>query len=381
MGRLNTLLFGLAAGAGLMFFNDPQLGERRRTIARDRINSVRRQSDEAIDRGVRDLKNRARGLQAEMVGRFSGEETHDWVLRERMMSHLGTVARRPGAISIDVREGKAFLTGDILQEEAESVVAALRKVRGVRDIENNLRVHAEAGEIQALRGAENALTGGSEMWSPSSRLLAVSGGSLLWLYGSLRGGIPGFLMKWGGFGLAARGLFNKNLKNLAGMGDGDQGVVDIRKTVTIQAPVEEVYGMWENFENFPRFMSHVKSITNQGGGRSHWVVKGPAGVEVEFDAVMTENVPNELIAWETVADSQVKHRGRVRFTRQNDRTRAQVWMTYVPPAGALGHAVATLFGTDPKTAMDEDLVRLKSLLETGKTTTEGQTVRKEELNG
>ncbi|HEY5572413.1 MAG TPA: hypothetical protein VIK64_05285, partial [Anaerolineales bacterium] len=60
-------------------------------------------------------------------------------------------------------------------------------------------------------------------------------------------------------------------------------------------------------------------------------------------------------------------------------TRVTVRMSYTPPAGAVGHAVASLFGVDPKKAMDDDLVRMKSLIEEGKTTAEGKQVKKEEV--
>jgi uncharacterized membrane protein len=60
-------------------------------------------------------------------------------------------------------------------------------------------------------------------------------------------------------------------------------------------------------------------------------------------------------------------------------TRIQIRLSYNPPAGALGHGVAALLGSDPKRAMDEDLVRFKSLLEDGRTRAHGQTVRRDAL--
>jgi uncharacterized membrane protein len=76
----------------------------------------------------------------------------------------------------------------------------------------------------------------------------------------------------------------------------------------------------------------------------------------------------------------VENSGRVRL-RPDERggTLIEIRMSYNPPAGAIGHSVASLFGVDPRTAMDEDMVRLKSLLEEGKASAgEGQ-VRLEEL--
>jgi uncharacterized membrane protein len=145
------------------------------------------------------------------------------------------------------------------------------------------------------------------------------------------------------------------------------------------APVEAVYAFWSRYENFPRFMSHVREVTLGADGRAHWVVAGPGGIPVEFDTEETRHEPNEAIAWRTVPNSQVAHAGLVRFTTHADgSTGVDVRMAYNPISGALGHLVASLFGADPRRAMDDDLARFKSLLEEGKTVVDGQTVRRDE---
>jgi hypothetical protein len=75
--------------------------------------------------------------------------------------------------------------------------------------------------------------------------------------------------------------------------------------------------------------------------------------------------PNRVIAWESLPGSEVYNAGRVRFESVDGGTRVDVFMTYNPPGGVAGHAIAALFGVDPKSAMDDDLLRLKSLLEQG----------------
>jgi uncharacterized membrane protein len=103
-------------------------------------------------------------------------------------------------------------------------------------------------------------------------------------------------------------------------------------------------------------------------------------VSVEWDAVITEWVPNETIAWESVEGSTVETGGRVRFRATPEgSTEINVRMYYKPPAGRLGHTVASLLGTDPKRAMDADMVRLKSLLEEGKTRAKEERVHLEEV--
>jgi uncharacterized membrane protein len=112
-------------------------------------------------------------------------------------------------------------------------------------------------------------------------------------------------------------------------------------------------------------MSKVRDV-HVAGNRSHWVVRGPAGIAVEWTSEVVRIEPNALIAWRSTPDSEVKHEGEVRFEPENGGTRVTVRMRYVPPAGALGHAVASLFGADPKSEMDEDLMRMKTLIETGR---------------
>jgi uncharacterized membrane protein len=138
--------------------------------------------------------------------------------------------------------------------------------------------------------------------------------------------------------------------------------------------VDEIYRFWRNFENFSLFMNHVKEISVRDDVSS-WKVAGPAGTTVEFQSRITQDIPNDVIAWETLPDSQVHSSGFVRFDENRDgSTRVTVQMTYVPPAGAVGHAFAQLFGVDPRQAMNEDLIRLKTLLEEGRTSSEGKTV-------
>jgi len=143
--------------------------------------------------------------------------------------------------------------------------------------------------------------------------------------------------------------------------------IDLQKTVHINAPVETVFSFWSNFENFPRFMRNVREVRPTAvPEQSHWTVAGPGKVPIEFDAVITQLIPNQVIAWKTVEGATVAHAGIVQFEPEGiDRTRLQIRFSYNPPGGAIGHALATLLGENPKTKMDEDLARMKTLIETG----------------
>jgi uncharacterized membrane protein len=111
----------------------------------------------------------------------------------------------------------------------------------------------------------------------------------------------------------------------------------------------------------------VKEVCDCGDGTSHWTVDGPAGTTVEWNAYLTDWEPNRLIAWRSFPGATVANEGKVRFQENPDGgTRVDVHLCYTPPAGALGQTVARLFGTDAKTEMDDDLLRMKTLIEQGR---------------
>jgi uncharacterized membrane protein len=144
----------------------------------------------------------------------------------------------------------------------------------------------------------------------------------------------------------------------------------VQKVINVDAPVAEVFRFWTDYQNFPRFMPHVRDVRQIADGRSQWTVAGPAGVPVHWTAEVTRMISGTLIEWRATGNSQVRHNGSVRFDPypggRAGRTRVSVRLSYVPPAGAFGHAVAALFGADPKSEMDADLLRMKTMIETGR---------------
>jgi uncharacterized membrane protein len=204
-----------------------------------------------------------------------------------------------------------------------------------------------------------------ESWSPATRLLAGGIGGLLLADGLRRsawlGGAEGIL----GALLLGRSVTNSPVKSLVGRG-GRRGI-DLQKTVTLPAPVGEVFDFFSSVSNYPRFMRNIREVQDLGAGRSHWVARGPAGIDVAWDAEIVRLAPGRILAWRSVEGSQIAQNGLIHFEdRGAAGTRVSIQMSYEPPAGALGHAVASLFGADPKKEMEEDLVRVKSFFETGK---------------
>ena len=134
--------------------------------------------------------------------------------------------------------------------------------------------------------------------------------------------------------------------------------------ITIARPPAEVHAFWRNLENLPRFMRHLKSVTNIDGIHSHWVADCMAGQTVEWDAEIVNDQPPTLIGWRSLPGSMVDTAGSVHFKPSGDNsTDVHVELQYLPPAGKLGAAFAKLMGTDPANHVKEDLKRLKRELE------------------
>jgi uncharacterized membrane protein len=145
---------------------------------------------------------------------------------------------------------------------------------------------------------------------------------------------------------------------------GGQGI-KVEQSVTINRPVVEVYRFWRNFENLPRFMDHLESVTVIDETRSHWVAKGPAGTRIEWDAVIHNELDDELIAWRSLPGSEVNNAGSVHFTPTAHGTEVRVVLSYEPPAGRVGAFVARLLGEEPSKQVEDDLRRFKQVMDSG----------------
>jgi uncharacterized membrane protein len=143
--------------------------------------------------------------------------------------------------------------------------------------------------------------------------------------------------------------------------------VRVEQVVTINRSIDEVYRFWRDFENFPHFMRHVKSVEVLDDRRSRWTAKAPAGMSVHWDAEIVQDQESEWLAWRSLPGSQVEHSGSVRFAPAPGArgTEVRVQMEYMPPAGRFGRVIAMMFGEEPEQQIREDLRRFKQLMETG----------------
>ena len=146
------LLSAAGVGAGLMYLFDPDRGKRRRALMANKITHAGKVAGDVTGKTGRDVRNHLQGVIAEIQSLFQAAEISDDVLQARVRSKLGRVVSHPRAIEVKADDGLIVLTGPILTKEEVPLLDAVRRLAGVKSIENLLELHDEAGEIPALQG-------------------------------------------------------------------------------------------------------------------------------------------------------------------------------------------------------------------------------------
>jgi uncharacterized membrane protein len=274
------------------------------------------------------------------------------------MSYEGQLARGLGWFSIGLGTAQALTPralGRLIGVGAESTQSALMRLIGLREIAAGVailfwkrptpvlwgRVAGDAMDL-ALLGA--ALRSGS---NGRGRVAAAIGAV---------GGVT-----------ALDVLCSRAFSEQPGLTTSGEADVRVTRSIIVGSPVDEVYAFWHDFENLPRFMDHLESVRVTGDGRSHWVARGPAATVVEWDAEVIEDRPNELIAWRSLPGADVSNAGSARFTpAPGERgTMVTIQLSYDPPAGIAGIAVARLFRDEPGQQVEHELRAFKQMMELG----------------
>lgn len=217
--------------------------------------------------------------------------------------------------------------------------------------------------------ATRSTTSANESW------LALGSAVLLLMYGATRRSPAGAIGAAAATPLLYRGItghwptFRISDDSKTAL-RGERGI-RVREAIRLERPLSDVYRFWRRLENLPLFMSHLHSVTEGPGNRSHWVAAGLAGFTVEWDAEIINEVENHTLAWQSLPGSDVVSAGSVNFdaVRGGSSTQVTVHLQYAPPAGRAGNLLATLFGRAPAQTIREDLRRVKQLLETGEVAT------------
>jgi len=339
--RLAWMLGGLSLGALAMYLTDPERGPQRRAQAREALRGAVASTGGVLDVARRDLGTRVQGwrAQADTALARGREQIDDQMLKTRVRQQIASAVTQPGAINVEARQGCVTLSGTVPKHERHYLLDSVRRVEGVVQVEDFLDTQEQSDYAgrQGYSSYQPEASGESRM--PSIGTIAMLAGGALGLY-----------------------LLTQRSSTFGGA----QEPIVLNKSIYVDAAPERVFELWSNYENFPLFMSNVQEVRDLGSGRSHWVVKGPAGSIVEWDARLTDSRRGEVMAWQSEADADVQNSGQVRFTPEGKGTRVSVYMSYTPPGGGLGHAIASLFASNPKQEMDEDLARMKAFIETGK---------------
>lgn len=230
MANMRSVVSGVAAGLGLMYFLDPAQGRRRRALVRDQMVHAAHKTGDAMDATSRDIANRAKGAVAELRGRFQHREVSDDVLRDRVRARVGAVIGHAGSIDVDASDGRVTLSGPVLAHEVARLLRRVAAVRGVRDVEDRLDVHAEPGNVPGLQGRARAPRGGEVLdlmqrdWSPSTRFLTGLTGLAFTAWGLRRRDAIGFTVATVGLGLLSRAVANVPIARLSGFEAGRRAI-------------------------------------------------------------------------------------------------------------------------------------------------------------
>ena len=213
----------------------------------------------------------------------------------------------------------------------------------------------------------------------AERIASIAAGGALIVFGLMKRRWAGLALATGGGYLVARSITGYcPIYHAAGLSTapephntaerivGPDGI-KVDKVVTIERSPEDLYNFWRELQNLPGIMSHVLSVTGDVESGSHWTVRGPGGVDVSWDAIVTLDDVNRMISWQSIPGSQIINTGLVRFRPlPGDRgTEVHVVLHYRPPFGALGKLVVPFFEREPSHQVEEDLRRFKQVMEAG----------------
>jgi hypothetical protein len=193
-----------------MYFFDPQQGNRRRALFRDKLNRLSHDTADGLDAAWRDLQNQMHGCLAEVESLFESHEAPDEVIVQRVRSKAGRYLSHSSALEVDVAEGCVVLRGPVLATEIQPLVQAIRRVPGVCSVDNQMEVKESAADEPPLLGQGRRPNEMSDLlvgnWSPGTRLAAGATGGVLMLNCMARGSSGSMLGGLLGFGLLTRAL-------------------------------------------------------------------------------------------------------------------------------------------------------------------------------
>jgi uncharacterized membrane protein len=359
-------LGGAAAGALLMYMLDPDRGSARRAQSAAAVRNAGSRTTSALGNVWHEAGERIGAISDEL--RNSAADIAERI-RPDGAANTGSALERMGRTAGAALDAGIDKAKDTMARASDAVESGVDKAKSAtRQALDSDTYSGTYGASRLRARMRDTLQGPGGEWTPTARNSALAGGGLLALYALTRRSPLALLLGLGGALLLARGATGQPvmdmLRNRTRSFSTDQ-TIDFSKSINIDAAPEEVYDLWTNYENFPQFMSHVVEVRDLGRGRSHWVVRGPGGSEYAWNSVLTEQSRPYRLAWRSEAGADIPQSGAIQFEPHRGGTRVTVRMSYTPPAGVLGHGLASLLGSDPKAQMDDDLARMKAFIERG----------------
>ncbi len=361
-------LGGMALGALAMYIADPAEGRRRRALLQDKVTHYSRETQRMVGGSMRDARNRLSGLQAEALRKLAPRQAKpidNHVLEARVRSRIARAFPHAEDIGVEADEGVITLRGLVDTETGHHLIALVESIPGVEAVSHGLQTSAD----EVGSGASSAWSGHSTLWVVG----ALGAGFLTW-YGLTRRQPLGWLAAVTSVGLLARGSrLHERTGAPTGVPHGEardevRQVYEAERSIDISATPDVVYDVCSRYENFPHFMSNVIDVRDLGQQRSHWVVQGLGGSEVEFDSRLTASDRPHRLAWRSEPGNVVDNEGRVELQPQGAGTRVTVRLSWQSPAAAAGtvnKGIPVLTVGDPESALDDDLQRLKQFIERG----------------
>lgn len=344
---------GIALGALAMYIADPVQGRRLRALIQDKLTHVTHATSRLMDQTLHDAHNRWSGLQASAMRMLSPRQAKpidDHVLAARVRSRLGRAMSHMHDVAVHAHQGAVTLSGNLDSEEQEKVLRLVAAIPGVE---------SAIAPTQAQTTERRLLIERSPLWIAG----AAGAGFLTWYVLTRRQPVS-LLAAATGLGLLSRGGEGTR-RSGSKLGTPGSLSYEAERTIDIAASPDVVFDVWSRYENFPHFMSQVTEVRDLGQNRSHWIVQGPEGQDVEWDSVLTVSERPHRLAWRSEPNASVDHEGAVLLEPAGENTRVTVRLFWRPPAGTSGKALAVLSATDPASALEDDLDRMKEFIERG----------------
>lgn len=334
--------------------------------ARERLSHAAHDARERVSEAAYDARDRAE----EFADRTRERAGHVAERARERTSHLAHEARQRSDYAAERARDRADAVAERARDRSDYIHE--RADRAASSARDSLDAAASAARDGARAAGSrfgewtDQLAHAFGSRSPALTNSALLGTGALSVVGLVRRSPAAALLGLGALAVLLRSDRGRHmLATLRGRGAGSASQVEVENAIHIDASPKEVFDAWSEVENFPRFMSHVTEVRDLGHRRSHWVVRGPGGMDVAWNAVMTEQTRPDRLSWRSEPGSEIEQEGTVTFEPSRGGTLVTVRMRYSPPAGVLGHGIAKMLGADPQRQMDDDLARMKAFIERG----------------